>query len=145
MDHALPFLGMEDRFRNMIADEYLVNWIVDNLPATTRYRQTGRESHVGSKVEGLVVNEFLTGSDEKFKNGILVGLPQNGKYFLLNHVVLERWGRDLQQQQHIFNPFPAQKTGKQMAQELHFHSNPDVYVGYRIVGFEAIPPRDDKN
>lgn len=31
----------QDRFRNMIADEYLVNWIVDNLPATTRYRQTG--------------------------------------------------------------------------------------------------------
>jgi hypothetical protein len=33
---------VQDRFRNMIADEYLVNWIVDNLPATTRYRQTGR-------------------------------------------------------------------------------------------------------
>lgn len=31
----------QDRFRNMIADEYLVNWIVDNLPAITRYRQTG--------------------------------------------------------------------------------------------------------
>ena len=25
----------------MIADEYLVNWMVDNLPAATRYRQTG--------------------------------------------------------------------------------------------------------
>jgi len=81
----------KDRFRNMIADEYLVNWIVDNLPATTRYRQTG--------------------SDDKFTNGILVGLPQNGKYFLHNHVTLE----------------------------LHFHSNPELYVGYRIVGFEVEP------
>ena len=34
----------------------------------------------------------IKGSDDKFTNGILVGLPQNGKYFLHNHVTLEREG-----------------------------------------------------
>ena len=32
---------LQDKFRNMIADEYLVNWMVDNLPAATKYSQTG--------------------------------------------------------------------------------------------------------
>ncbi|CAK0906869.1 unnamed protein product [Prorocentrum cordatum] len=27
----------KEKFRSMIDDEYLVNWIVDNLPAATRY------------------------------------------------------------------------------------------------------------
>ncbi|CAJ1351974.1 unnamed protein product [Effrenium voratum] len=81
----------KEKFRNMIADEYLVNWMVDNLPAATRYRQTG--------------------SDFQYMNGFLVGLAQGGKYYLHNHVSLE----------------------------LHYHSNPEKYQGYRIVGFEVEP------
>ena len=38
---AEPSGFSQEKFRNMIADEYLVNWMVDNLPAATRYRQTG--------------------------------------------------------------------------------------------------------
>jgi len=81
----------KEKVRNMIEDEYLVNWMVDNLPAATRYRQTG--------------------SDYMYMNGFLVGIAQKGKYYLHNHVTLD----------------------------LHYHSNPDVYNGYRIVGFEVEP------
>eukprot|EP00930_Biecheleria_cincta_P087280 TRINITY_DN7652_c0_g1_i1.p1 TRINITY_DN7652_c0_g1~~TRINITY_DN7652_c0_g1_i1.p1 ORF type:complete len:617 (-),score=110.00 TRINITY_DN7652_c0_g1_i1:77-1927(-) len=81
----------KEKVRNMIEDEYLVNWMVDNLPAATRYRQTG--------------------SDYMYMNGFLVGIAQKGKYYLHNHVTLD----------------------------LHYHSNPDVYKGYRIVGFEVEP------
>ncbi|CAE8630769.1 unnamed protein product [Polarella glacialis] len=81
----------KDKFRNMIEDEYLVNWMVDNLPAATRYRQTG--------------------SDYMYMNGFLVGIPQNGKYYLHNHVTLD----------------------------LHYHTNPEKYEGFRIVGFEVEP------
>lgn len=99
----------QDRFRNMIADEYLVNWIVDNLPAITRYRQTGAIIGVFDAFWSRL--SLIRGSDDKFTNGILVGLSQGGKYYLHNHVSLE----------------------------LHFHSNPEKYSGYRIVGFEALP------
>eukprot|EP00440_Ansanella_granifera_P071815 gb/GFBE01077934.1/.p1 GENE.gb/GFBE01077934.1/~~gb/GFBE01077934.1/.p1 ORF type:complete len:612 (+),score=122.16 gb/GFBE01077934.1/:1-1836(+) len=81
----------KEKFRNMIEDEYLVNWIVDSLPAATRYRQTG--------------------SDFMYMNGFLVGIAQKGKYYLHNHVTLD----------------------------LHYHSNPEQYEGYRIVGFEVEP------
>ncbi|CAK9096889.1 Transmembrane 9 superfamily member 7 (Endomembrane protein 5) (Transmembrane nine protein 7) (AtTMN7), partial [Durusdinium trenchii] len=81
----------KEKFRNMIADEYLVNWMVDNLPAATKYRQAG--------------------SNDRFTNGISVGVPQEGKYYLYNHATLD----------------------------LLYHENNESYVGYRIVGFEVEP------
>jgi transmembrane 9 superfamily protein 2/4 len=81
----------KDKFRSMIEDEYLVNWIVDQLPAATRYKRPD--------------GEYM------YTDGFLVGLLQNGRYYVHNHVTLD----------------------------LQFHANPDLYVGYRIVGFEVEP------
>jgi len=58
-------------FRNMIDDEYLVNWIVDNLPAATRYVRTG------------------SGGDSiMYMNGFPVGVQKDGRYYVHNHVML---------------------------------------------------------
>jgi len=46
-----------------------------------------------------------------YMNGFLVGIAQSGKYYLHNHVTLD----------------------------LHYHSDPEKYDGYRIVGFEVEP------
>lgn len=81
-----------ERYRNMIENEYLVNFLVDGLPAATRYRQEA-------------------GSDLKYMDGFPVGVLQDGHYYVYNHVVLD----------------------------LYYHSNPDNYEGYRIVGFEVEP------
>jgi transmembrane 9 superfamily protein 2/4 len=62
-------LAEKDKFRSMIDDEYLVNWIVDNLPAVTRYV---------SKGIGQVT----------YINGFLVGIERDGKYYVHNHVRL---------------------------------------------------------
>jgi len=65
--------SMKKKFRSMISDNYMVNWIVDNLPATTRYVQTG----AGANSEGMFQSGFpVGGSDGK------------GKYFVYNHVRL---------------------------------------------------------
>ncbi|CAK0878238.1 unnamed protein product [Prorocentrum cordatum] len=84
----------EDRrtFRTMIDDEYLVNWLVDSLPAATRYADP-------------------RGTGYTFMNGFPVGTAQNGTYYVHNHVLLS----------------------------LQFHSHPDLYEGYRVVGFEVQP------
>jgi len=81
----------KDNLRSMIEDEYLVNWIVDNLPAVTRFRRPG---------------ESIT-----YKEGFLVGILTSGHYYVYNHVMIE----------------------------LQYHSNPEKYEGYRIVGFEVEP------
>eukprot|EP00405_Crypthecodinium_cohnii_P009670 CAMPEP_0206432620 /NCGR_PEP_ID=MMETSP0324_2-20121206/8067_1 /ASSEMBLY_ACC=CAM_ASM_000836 /TAXON_ID=2866 /ORGANISM="Crypthecodinium cohnii, Strain Seligo" /LENGTH=617 /DNA_ID=CAMNT_0053898771 /DNA_START=45 /DNA_END=1898 /DNA_ORIENTATION=- len=80
-----------NQFRSMIEDEYLVNWILDNLPAATRYRNTS--------------GPFL------YTDGFLVGIMQNRHYYVHNHVTLD----------------------------IQYHSNPDKYEGFRIVGFEVEP------
>jgi len=81
-------------FRRRIDRDYAVNWIVDNLPAATKYvRQDGDRT------------EFI------YMNGFPVGLQENGKYFVHNHVRIT----------------------------LSYHENPSSYVGYRIVGFEVEP------
>ncbi|CAK0904814.1 unnamed protein product, partial [Prorocentrum cordatum] len=49
----------KDKFRSMIEDEYLVNWIVDQLPAATRYKRKD--------------GEYM------YMDGFLVGLLQNGR------------------------------------------------------------------
>mmetsp|Transcript_19269 Transcript_19269/g.34288 ORF Transcript_19269/g.34288 Transcript_19269/m.34288 type:complete len:632 (-) Transcript_19269:232-2127(-) len=85
---------MKDKFKAMIKDEYLVNWIVDNLPAATRYVKRTKE-------EGAVT----------YVNGFPVGVEKKGSYYLHNHVRLN----------------------------LKYHSNPERYEGYRIVGFEVEP------
>lgn len=61
----------KDKFRSMIDDEYLVNWIVDNLPAATRYIR---------KADG---GEFM------YMNGFPVGLERGGRYYVHNHVKLD--------------------------------------------------------
>merc|ERR1719221_316814 len=54
----------------MIEDEYLVNWIVDNLPAATGYRRPSSP-------------EFT------YMDGFLVGILQHGHYYIHNHVTLD--------------------------------------------------------
>lgn len=83
---------MRKQFQNMIKDEYLVNWIVDNLPAATKYARAGK-------------NEVT------YINGFPVGVQKGEKYHLHNHVRIN----------------------------LKYHTNPDKYFGYRIVGFEIEP------
>jgi len=97
----------KDKFRSMIEDEYTVNWMVDNLPAATRYRSAGMDADTSFT----------------YADGFFVGVEQRGRYFLHNHVLLD----------------------------LQYHSNPEKYEGYRIVGFEVEPrsivqsTREDKN
>merc|ERR1719310_1202025 len=58
-----------DLFRRRIDRDYAVNWIVDNLPAATKYvRQEGDKT------------EFI------YMNGFPVGISQNSKYYIHNHV-----------------------------------------------------------
>jgi len=83
---------MRQQFQSMIKDEYLVNWIVDNLPAATKYARPDRE-------------------EQTYMNGFPVGVHRNGKYYLHNHVRIN----------------------------LKYHTNPERYLGYRIVGFEIEP------
>jgi len=64
----------KDQFRTMIDDEYLVNWIVDNLPAATRYT-LGRLGPDGN-------------SEYSYINGFPVGIEKNGHYYVHNHVRL---------------------------------------------------------
>ena len=89
---------MRDKFRNMIADEYLVNWMVDNLPAATKYSQTGAGKKMSFTFQET--NELLSGSDYSYMNGFLLGIAQKGKYYLHNHVSLDRardgWTQDVE-------------------------------------------------
>mmetsp|Transcript_59915 Transcript_59915/g.111016 ORF Transcript_59915/g.111016 Transcript_59915/m.111016 type:complete len:612 (+) Transcript_59915:86-1921(+) len=52
--------------KNMIDDEYLVNWMVDNLPAATRYQ-----------------------TKEAYMQGFPVGIEKHGHYYVHNHVTLD--------------------------------------------------------
>jgi len=87
-------LSSEDkqRLKRMIDDEYQVNWLVDNLPAAMRYYRRGDDSY-------------------SYMNGFPVGMKQNGKYYLHNHV----------------------RIG------LQYHYDPNEFEGFRIVGFEVYP------
>lgn len=58
---------MRKKFQTMIKDEYLVNWIVDNLPAATRYARQGK-------------------GELTYINGFPVGVERAGKFYLHNHV-----------------------------------------------------------
>merc|ERR1719424_2373536 len=62
----------KDKFRSMIDDEYLVNWIVDNLPAATRFVRSG-----------------AGGGEFTYMDGFPVGVEQAGRYFIHNHVKLD--------------------------------------------------------
>lgn len=88
-------LDQQDRQElwNKIEDEYMVNWIIDNLPATTKFVSTSDPSQ------------------SMFSSGFPVGFITGNKYFVYNHVKLI----------------------------LSYHSNPEQYDGYRIVGFEVEP------
>eukprot|EP00931_Biecheleriopsis_adriatica_P105982 TRINITY_DN804_c0_g1_i1.p1 TRINITY_DN804_c0_g1~~TRINITY_DN804_c0_g1_i1.p1 ORF type:complete len:628 (+),score=125.06 TRINITY_DN804_c0_g1_i1:77-1960(+) len=58
---------MKKKFQSMIKDEYLVNWIVDNLPAATKYVRPNK-------------------AEMTYVNGFPVGVERNGKFFIHNHV-----------------------------------------------------------
>eukprot|EP00928_Gymnodinium_smaydae_P048554 TRINITY_DN32475_c0_g1_i1.p1 TRINITY_DN32475_c0_g1~~TRINITY_DN32475_c0_g1_i1.p1 ORF type:complete len:629 (+),score=121.23 TRINITY_DN32475_c0_g1_i1:125-2011(+) len=64
-------LSQEDKalFKSMIDDEYLVNWLVDNLPAATRYIRRGNAK-----------------GESTYMNGFPVGLERSGRYYIHNHV-----------------------------------------------------------
>ncbi|CAE8581692.1 unnamed protein product [Polarella glacialis] len=59
-----------NQFRTMIEDNYLVNWIVDNMPAATKYI---RHSDGG---------QFM------YMNGFPIGVQRDGHYYLHNHMKL---------------------------------------------------------
>jgi len=61
---------MRKQFESMIKDEYLVNWILDNLPAATKYVR---------KEKGEVT----------YMNGFPVGVQKSGKFYLHNHVRID--------------------------------------------------------
>merc|ERR1719316_1342884 len=61
----------KEKFRTMIDEEYQVNWIIDNLPAATRYTRRGAQ-----------------GGDYTYMNGFPVGIPRNWRYYIHNHVRL---------------------------------------------------------
>jgi len=61
----------KEQFRNMIDNEYQVNWIVDNLPGATKY-----------------IKEGGAPDDALFMNGFPVGLLITGHYYVHNHVTL---------------------------------------------------------
>lgn len=63
--------AQKDHFKSMINDEYLVNWIVDNLPSATRYIRRGSE-----------------GGTSTYMNGFPVGIERGGRYYIHNHVKL---------------------------------------------------------
>jgi len=84
----------KDKFKSMIDDEYLVNWMVDNLPAATRFVRSG-----------------AGGGEFTYMDGFPVGVEQQGRYFIHNHVKLD----------------------------LKYHKQPDEFEGFRIVGFEVEP------
>jgi len=56
-------------FRRRIDRDYAVNWVVDNLPSSTKYVRSDGEHQ-----------EFI------YMNGFPVGLLQKGRYFVHNHV-----------------------------------------------------------
>eukprot|EP00401_Gymnodinium_catenatum_P063668 CAMPEP_0117489398 /NCGR_PEP_ID=MMETSP0784-20121206/17013_1 /TAXON_ID=39447 /ORGANISM="" /LENGTH=638 /DNA_ID=CAMNT_0005284121 /DNA_START=98 /DNA_END=2014 /DNA_ORIENTATION=+ len=65
----------KEKFRSMIEDEYVVNWMVDNLPAATRY--------MAFAMDGSGENSYT------YADGFLVGLEQAGRHYLHNHVLLD--------------------------------------------------------
>jgi len=63
----------KEKFQSMINDEYLVNWIIDNLPGATRYvRRTG-----------------VVGGQTTYMNGFPVGIVRSGRYYIHNHVKID--------------------------------------------------------
>lgn len=66
-------LGASDlaAFSEKIKDEYRVNWIVDNLPAATKYFTTENDS--GQELE------------PHYEKGFELGFTRNGKQFVNNH------------------------------------------------------------
>jgi len=62
----------KEKFKRMIDDDYLVNWLVDGLPAATRFAKTG-----------------AAGSEFTYMDGFPVGVEQMGRYFIHNHVKLD--------------------------------------------------------
>jgi transmembrane 9 superfamily protein 2/4 len=62
----------KEKFRRAIDDNYMVNWIIDNLPGSTKY--------LGATKSGQ--SESLT------LPGFPVGTLQDGRYFVHNHVTL---------------------------------------------------------
>lgn len=62
----------KEKFRSMIDDEYLVNWIVDNLPAATRFIRNGGDYHYA----------------DGFPVGVVGGVG-GGRYYIYNHVKID--------------------------------------------------------
>mmetsp|Transcript_38939 Transcript_38939/g.70265 ORF Transcript_38939/g.70265 Transcript_38939/m.70265 type:complete len:650 (+) Transcript_38939:63-2012(+) len=82
------------KLKRLIESEYVVNFIVDGLPAITNYKGAGPN-----------------GEDVPYVEGYLVGIFQDDKYYLHNHVNFK----------------------------MLYHSDPDSFAGYRIVGFQVEP------
>mmetsp|Transcript_11630 Transcript_11630/g.19074 ORF Transcript_11630/g.19074 Transcript_11630/m.19074 type:complete len:621 (-) Transcript_11630:107-1969(-) len=60
----------KDKFKKFIDEDYLVNWMVDNLPAATRLAGQG-------------------GDGFTYMDGFPIGFEQNQQYYIHNHVTLD--------------------------------------------------------
>ena len=60
-------------FKRMIDDDYQVNWILDNLPGTTKYTRKSATATPGGA------------PDYTYMVGFPVGLEQGKRYFMHNH------------------------------------------------------------
>jgi len=68
-----------EKIRSMIQDEYLVNFIVDNLPGATRLRYTAEPNKAAGE-EGPVERAIV------LANGFPLGQEKDNKYYLHNHL-----------------------------------------------------------
>ena len=103
-------------FREKISNKYMVQWLVDNLPAAMRVQYGSPEGAAADAGDESAAGGGASG--EYFEVGFPLGaeVPSasdaNQKlFYLYNHVRLK----------------------------LSVHSNPDVFEGYRVVRFEVEP------
>lgn len=105
-----------EEFADKIDDEYRVNWIVDNLPAVTKYYT---ESDTVAEPSTEASSELTDGYTAHYEKGFALGFiggkdypgTTEGVRYINNHVKII----------------------------LFYHEDPAVFSGNRIVGFEVEP------
>lgn len=77
--------GIRKKFKESIDDQYMMNWIIDNLPAATRF--------MGNSVPSAAKETLML-------PGYPVGIEKDGRYYLNHHVLLRL----------SFHPNPSTQT-----------------------------------
>jgi len=98
-----------DMFAKRVSEEYRVHWIVDNMPAATKfYTEAPAADNDG---ESTLTAHYEKGFNLGFVGSALIPHTQPGVKYVNNHVRLV----------------------------LYYHEEPEKYAGFRIVGFEVEP------